>query len=100
MIMDYVIASSDGSYHFFPISETMEKNNFDLEQFTYPVYNEGHSPLLQSVVAPLSKLQAVNLHEPSQAETAYDVRESAKLQCRIAQELHRFYHIERRRHTK
>ena len=37
---DYVIASSDGSYHFFPISETMEKNNFDLEQFTYPVYNE------------------------------------------------------------
>ena len=37
---DYVIASSDGSYHFFPISETMEKNNFDLDKFTYPVYNE------------------------------------------------------------
>ena len=37
---DYVIASSDGGYHFFPISETMEKNNFDLEKFTYPVYNE------------------------------------------------------------
>lgn len=37
---DYVIASSAGSYHFFPISETLEKNNFDLEKFTYPVYNE------------------------------------------------------------
>lgn len=37
---DYVIASSSGSYHFFPISETLEKNNFDLEKFTYPVYNE------------------------------------------------------------
>lgn len=38
---NYVIASSDGGYHFFPISETMEKNNFDLEQFTYPIYNEN-----------------------------------------------------------
>ncbi|MBR4982781.1 MAG: glycoside hydrolase family 25 protein [Lachnospiraceae bacterium] len=37
---DYVIASSDGNYYFFPISETMEKNNFDLDKFTYPVYNE------------------------------------------------------------
>ena len=37
---DYVIASSDGSYHFFPISDTLKKNNFDLEKFTYPVYNE------------------------------------------------------------
>ncbi len=37
---DYVIASSSGSYHFFPISDTLEKNNFDLEKFTYPVYNE------------------------------------------------------------
>lgn len=37
---DYVIASSDGSYHFFPILETLEKNNFDLEKFKYPVYNE------------------------------------------------------------
>ena len=37
---DYVIASSNGGYHFFPISETMEKNNFDLDKFTYPVYNE------------------------------------------------------------
>ena len=37
---DYVIASSSGSYHFFPISETMEKNNYKLDKFTYPVYNE------------------------------------------------------------
>lgn len=37
---DYVIASSSGSYHFFPISDTLEKNNFDLEKFNYPVYNE------------------------------------------------------------
>ena len=37
---DYVIASSSGSYHFFPISDTLEKNDFDLEKFTYPVYNE------------------------------------------------------------
>ncbi len=37
---DYVIASSDGSYHFFPIVENMEKNNFNLENFTYPVYND------------------------------------------------------------
>jgi len=37
---DYVIASSSGGYKFFPISETLEKNNFDLDKFTYPVYNE------------------------------------------------------------
>lgn len=37
---DYVIASSDGGYHFFPISDTLAKHNFNLEQFTYPVYNE------------------------------------------------------------
>lgn len=37
---DYVIASSSGGYHFFPISDKLEKNNFDLEKFTYPVYNE------------------------------------------------------------
>ena len=40
---DYVIASSDGNYHFFPISETLQKNNFDLDKFTYPVYNEETS---------------------------------------------------------
>ena len=37
---NYVIASSDGGYHFFPISDKLEKNNFDLEKFSYPVYNE------------------------------------------------------------
>lgn len=37
---DYVIASGNGGYHFFPISETLEKNNFDLQRFTYPIYNE------------------------------------------------------------
>ena len=37
---DYVIASSDGGYHFFPILENLKKNNFDLDKFTYPVYNE------------------------------------------------------------
>lgn len=37
---DYVIATSSGSYHFFPISDSLEKNEFDLERFTYPVYNE------------------------------------------------------------
>lgn len=37
---DYVIASSDGSYHFFPILENLKKNNFELNKFIYPVYNE------------------------------------------------------------
>ena len=37
---DYVIASSSGSYHFFPILDTLEKNNFELDKFNYPVYNE------------------------------------------------------------
>lgn len=37
---DYVIASSEGQYYFFPISETLKKNEFDLDKFTYPVYNE------------------------------------------------------------
>ena len=33
---NYVIASSKGNYYFFPISEKLEKNNFELEKFTYP----------------------------------------------------------------
>ena len=37
---DYVIASSNGNYHFFKISDELQKNNFDLEKFTYPTYNE------------------------------------------------------------
>ena len=37
---NYVIASSKGSYYFFPISEKLEKNNFELDKFTYPVYNK------------------------------------------------------------
>lgn len=37
---DYVIASSDGRYHFFPISDKLKKNNFDLSKFTYPIKNE------------------------------------------------------------
>lgn len=37
---NYVIASSQGNYYFFPISEKLEKNNFELEKFTYPVYDE------------------------------------------------------------
>ena len=37
---DYVIASSNGNYHFFKISDKLQKNNFDLEKFTYPTYNE------------------------------------------------------------
>ena len=37
---DYVIASSNGSYHFFRISDVLQKNEFDLEKFSYPVYNE------------------------------------------------------------
>lgn len=37
---NYVIASSKGNYYFFPISEKLEKNNFELEKFTYPVYDE------------------------------------------------------------
>ena len=37
---NYVIASSQGKYYFFPISEKLEKNNFELEKFTYPVYDE------------------------------------------------------------
>lgn len=37
---NYVIASFRGNYYFFPISEKLEKNNFDLDKFTYPVYNK------------------------------------------------------------
>lgn len=37
---DYVIASSSGSYHFFRINDKLQQNNFDLEKFTYPTYNE------------------------------------------------------------
>jgi len=37
---NYVIASSRGNYYFFPISEKLEKNNFDLDKFTYPVYDK------------------------------------------------------------
>ena len=37
---DYVIAPSDGNYYFYPILDTLEKNNFDLEKFKYPVYND------------------------------------------------------------
>ena len=37
---DYVIASSNGNYYFCPISETLEKNNFDLNKITYPTYND------------------------------------------------------------
>lgn len=37
---DYVIASSNGKYYFFPILETNKKNNFDLSKFTYPTYND------------------------------------------------------------
>lgn len=37
---DHVIASSDGNYYFFPIQEALQKNNFDLEKFSYPIYNE------------------------------------------------------------
>ena len=31
---DYVIASSNGNYYFFRISDELQKNNFDLEKFT------------------------------------------------------------------
>ena len=37
---DYVIATSNGGYHFFRINDNLEKNDFDLEKFTYPTYNE------------------------------------------------------------
>ena len=37
---DYIIAPSDGEYFFFQISDKLQKNNFELEQFKYPVYNE------------------------------------------------------------
>ena len=37
---DYVIATSNGSYHFFRINNELQKNDFDLEKFTYPTYNE------------------------------------------------------------
>ena len=40
MYPDDVIASSEGRYYFFPISETLEKNNFDLTKFTYPEKDE------------------------------------------------------------
>lgn len=39
MYPDYVIASSSGKYHFFPISDRLKKNNFDLSKFTYPTEN-------------------------------------------------------------
>ena len=37
---DDVITSSDGRYYFFPILDSLEKNNFILENFSYPVENE------------------------------------------------------------
>ena len=37
---EYVIVSSDGSYHFFPIQEDLKKNELNLEEFEYPVYDE------------------------------------------------------------
>ena len=37
---NYVIASYKENYYFFPISDKLEKNNLDLDKFTYPVYNE------------------------------------------------------------
>ena len=37
---NYVIASYQDTYRFFPILEELEKNNFDLDKFTYPVYNK------------------------------------------------------------
>ena len=37
---NHVIASDSGRYHFFPIQEKLLKNNFILENFTYPVKNE------------------------------------------------------------
>ena len=37
---NYVIASYQETYHFFPILDELEKNNFDLDKFTYPVYNK------------------------------------------------------------
>ena len=37
---EYVIVSSDGRYHFFPILDHLKKNEFDLEEFEYPVYDE------------------------------------------------------------
>lgn len=37
---DYIIAPADGEYLFFQISDTLQKNNFELDKFKYPVYNE------------------------------------------------------------
>ena len=37
---DYIIAPADGEYFFFQISDNLQKNNFELEKFKYPVYNE------------------------------------------------------------
>ena len=37
---NYVIASYKDNYYFFPISDKLEKNNFEMEKFTYPVYNK------------------------------------------------------------
>ncbi len=37
---DDVVVSGDGRYYFFPILDSLEKNNFILENFTYPVKNE------------------------------------------------------------
>ena len=40
MYPDYVIAPSSGKYYFYPISDQLKKNNFNLDNFTYPVENE------------------------------------------------------------
>lgn len=37
---DHVVVSGNGRYYFFPILDSLEKNNFILENFTYPVKNE------------------------------------------------------------
>lgn len=37
---DDVVVSGNGRYYFFPILDSLEKNNFILENFSYPVKNE------------------------------------------------------------
>lgn len=37
---NHVVVSGDGRYFFFPILEHLEKNNFNLDNFSYPMENE------------------------------------------------------------
>lgn len=65
MYPDHVIASSEGKYHFFPISDKLKKNEFDLSKFTYPEENE--------ITGKLEGTAEYQLDEKTKAKKGIDV---------------------------